>query len=351
MSRRLQDLDERFVPMLARGLRAMFGALTLRALRRRLHRPRIRRRIRLDRLRPRLHGWFAAVDASVGPGPLSALRQNVPLLGLAVVLLLAAGAAAAADRSQSSSPAAVPQPAATAALSPIPQLSPDALSPQCRLGTDLSGQATVGPRPGDDVAGYIEDRSAVLAECARLSPSVPVLAVVSLDRTATPEQVAALMPVGTVLAAYVAVPASGAVPRMLPVPPATARGASLLTALRAAYSRAASDLLTDAHARQGTASTLGAAQQSERAALLATAAADLTQQHQLEAGCACVYGLAVQADLRDLQALATRSGFRAVDGAPYGALIDGLRGRPLLPAEQERVGSAPEPAPVEVGAP
>jgi hypothetical protein len=235
---------------------------------------------------------------------------------------------------------------------PDPAAAPNALPARCPLGTDHSGIGHVGPAAGSDLAAYRERREDVLTTCARVAATVPVIAVVSLSAAVTPAQVGAVLGEVPAVAVYVQLPVPDAVPRTLPLTGVGTPGYDQLTAVRAAYSTAAAAFETDANAREGTAATLDESDAAAtRDALLATAARERLEQAQLEAGCACIYGVAVEAPLAQLQALASRPGVRLVDGAPYGTEPDGLQARPLRPTEQTSAEPGPAPTVVQIGAP
>jgi hypothetical protein len=136
---------------------------------------------------------------------------------------------------------------------PDPATAPSALAATCPLGTDPSGRAQVGPLPGTVLSAYIPRRRAVLATCANVSGDVPVVAVVSLATAQTPEQVAATLGPVTAVAEYIQIPVTGAVPYTLRLSGVDTPGSSQLAGLQAAYSGGAQSFETDANAREGTA--------------------------------------------------------------------------------------------------
>jgi hypothetical protein len=186
------------------------------------------------------------------------------------------------------------------------------------------GSVRLGPEPGDDVSAYLATLPAQLPP-----PGVQTLALVQFgDELAAPEALAAVG--GSEIAeAVLRVPLTRVQTalRFEPLEP----GVVPATALDTARQRAQMQATADAGRLAGRPRAVAAAE----AAALA------------DPGCRCVLALVVRSDRAGLQAVAARSGVRAVEAAPPDATIRELALAPLLPEQTERVDPPPDDGPVQ----
>lgn len=185
------------------------------------------------------------------------------------------------------------------------------------------GSVRLGPEPGDDVGAYLAKLPAQLP-----SPEVRTLALVQFgDELKAPEALAAVGG-SEIDEAVLRVPLTRVQTalRFETLEPGVAQATALDTARQRAQMQAAAD----AGRLTGRPRDVAAAE--------ATSLAD--------AGCRCVLALVVRSDRAGLQAVAARSGVRAVEAAPPDATIRELALAPLLPEQTERVDPPPDDGPV-----
>lgn len=272
-------------------------------------------------------------------------RRALPVLGAsALALLVAAVVVAVTVHDRGSGPAA----ASSAYHLVDPRADPQALPAGCPVGTDFAGSRTVGPAPGTAVAPYVASRRSVLERCATAAGDLPLVAVVSLAASATPDRIAPLADGVTVAALYVRVPTPGTPPWLVPLPGVGADGYDQASGITRAYPALAAALGARADARARAAATTSAGGQT-KPQLLTLAALDRAARAQLESGCACTYGLVVQAPAAALRTLGAEPGIRLVDLAPYGTQPGFTRGSPLLPSDRSEVSAGPEPTTFALG--
>lgn len=313
-ARALARWDQRALPgvaaLLARGEAALASGEA------RLGRAWGAGRERLLRARAGLTGRLAALDRSLARGGRLARLAAQPAVVLAAAAVLTAAGVAVSSAWPALAPARAP--------AAMPALAPAALP--CGLPRAVQGTAYVGPRPGASVQEFAALATAELRDCAAAAPRLVDLAVVSLDHPQRPGVLAAALGGLPVLAVFVQYGTGPA--RALPVSGAAGVPAAL-DLLADRLSAAAARLAAQA----GTVPGQGAPARRTRA-FLAGAAGDLAAQAgALRAGCACVYGVAVRADLADLAALAQRPGVRLVDPAPVGTRFGRAVLAPLTPGE------------------
>jgi hypothetical protein len=188
------------------------------------------------------------------------------------------------------------------------------------------GSVRLGPDPGDEVRAYLAKLPAQLPP-----PGVRTLALVQFgDELTAPEALAAVGG-SEIDEAVLRVPLTRVQTalRFEPLEP----GVAAATALDTARQRAQMQATADAGRLAGRPRDVAAAE----AAALA------------EPGCRCVLALVVRSDRAGLQAVAARSGVRAVEAAPPDATIPELALAPLLPEQTERVDPPPDDGPVPPG--
>lgn len=332
--RRIDKLDARWVPVLARRLR---DTLDL---------PQ-----RLPTSARELH---ALDERCTRSGALGYIRE-VPQLAFVAVALVLVAATLAALGLTGGTPA---HPDRTTGA--FGSLAPSALR-TCPLGLAADGTAYVGPATAAPLARYAAGRRRLLIQCAQNAPHALALAVVSLDGPATPDAAAALFGDTTVLQVFVTLPTAPSMPRLLPLTaagaasaaslPAGSGGPELPAAIRAAFVAAATQFADDEGLQVSQADSITSSDPILLAGkndFLSAARADRAQETALRDACRCVYGALVEATLQQLLSL-NDPGVRLVDLAPVGALPAGVTGRPLLPSERSRIGTAAPPTPVVAG--
>ena len=317
----LRDLDARLVPRFALALRqSLDGAAARRAAARSL-----------------VRSWWRQLTGPAAPGRRGPLRRLD-------------------DRYASSGPLAL--------VRDVPQLGALLVAAVFLAGTtaalalhDGDGESgatdertvprTLGPDVGTQVDAYVGASTARLADLSRESPDADHVALVSLERYLTPEQLQTLVGEVEVQRVYLRAPLPDvAAPEVVPVetPPA-----SLLLTVREVYERIAVRRAEDqrellALARSITPDT---SDESEfRAFYEEQAAAAGREAAAYRANCACVMAAVVRAPVRELVELKEMADIRAVQAARTGADLDDLDVRPLLPeVEGEVVETTPQEVP------
>ncbi|MGB8651491.1 MAG: hypothetical protein WCD35_12605 [Mycobacteriales bacterium] len=301
---KLSDLDDRFVPAVARRLTRWVEQLRVRreqarALARSLDRSSLR----------------ALDDRYTAGGPLALLRE-VPQLGFVLIgLVFLAGTATAV--SQESDRARQRLDAVT-----VPVDTPELPSP--------APDTVLGPSVGDTVAAYLRAAGLSVTEAGSGSARGSRVGLVSLTDYRTPAQVTATLRGYRVLRVFLRAKAGGKEAAQLPV---DVKG-DLLPALAAAYATTARGRLALQHSYQGYVDSLTVVTREDQQFKDLYAA--LARSTGLEArayrtGCACVYSAVVEASAPQLRALAGRPGVRAVQVAAQGLGLRQLQVLPLLP--------------------
>jgi hypothetical protein len=185
------------------------------------------------------------------------------------------------------------------------------------------GSVRLGPEPGDDVTSYLAKLPAQLPP-----PGVRTLALVQFGNELTAPEALAAVGGSEIDEAVLRVPLTRVQTalRFEPLEPGVAQA----TALDTARQRAQMQATADAGRLAGRPRDVAAA---EAAALS-------------EPGCRCTLALVVRSDRAGLQAVAARSGVRAVEAAPPDATIRELALAPLLPEQTEHVDPPPDDGPV-----
>jgi hypothetical protein len=321
----LRDLDDRYVPALARFVQRATAPLD-RFRRARPPAPVTRPRPQARPVGPapvivRLRG---VDDRYARSGPLALLR-DLPQLGyLAIGAIVLAGGATALQRSRNVD--------ARDAGDQVVDTAPGG-------GDDLpdleEGDARVGPALGDDVVSYLGDAQAELRRRAdRDDDDDHSWAVVSFVRYLDPTQLAATVkrtPPSFILFRVPPRPGTQAEPEA----PAPVKG-DVTQATVSAFARVARDKRVEAAEKERlvTETANDPAFQKEYADLAAQYKREATA---LSGGCACVFAVIVKASADDLLRLSRVAGVRTVDIGPRNAEFKDLQFRGLLPEEKVTV--------------
>lgn len=297
MSGPLSRLDQRVVPRLQRGARAVATALgwPLRLVARAEDRvaPRLVRRV--------VPAW------------------RVPALVAAIIVLLAS--AVHLQRYPDLRDGQVAQ-----ELAEDPAVGP---SEAGAIDPLTVGGRAVGPASGERLDGYVEGRTAALAE---LPDDATTVAVVSLEEYATAEDAARLVPEDLeVLQVQYRIPAEGERPQETRVDPDDV-AASVAAAVEEAAAPIAGEIVE--------VETLLASGTVEDPAFEADLERRLSElravRNLLEAAPLVVFALVVEGPVADLRALAQRDEVRLVDPAPPGADLRDVAFYGLLPEDRDR---------------
>jgi hypothetical protein len=302
----LHDLDERLVPRAAAALRGGVDA----AGRRRERAVTAVRRTVSAALDPAADGPLRRLDDRYAHrGPLALLR-DVPQLGLlvvAAVFLSGAGVALARSGTQHRADTA-------------------------RQQAEASIPTTLGPAPGSNVAAYVSTTRKRAVLVSKAAPDGMYTALVSFSRYLTPEQTRLLLgelEVKKVLA-HVHLPSA----EVLPIPVTSTLVEDVETTFSAISKRKVRDrkeFLNLASSITGT-----AADEQQYKAFYADAARTAGKEAAAYGkGCACVFAALIRGKARDLAALPSLSGVRAVDIG--GGDDDTLQLQPLLPEQKVTV--------------
>jgi hypothetical protein len=279
---------------------------------------------------------------------------------VAVAVLLVAGALAAlvvrhgsGGSSSAHPPAATPAATTSAGAGKATPGVAVAAVRGCPLPVAGAGIAYVGPAAHQDVVAYLSEQRRLLNSCADSAGGQRLLAVVSLSTAVAPEGAARIAGSGSigVLAAYALLPGD-ALARILPFDGGRRPVTASATVTGRAFAAAAAALAGDASSQEQRAAGITAtdpAQQGLKADDLAAAAADRAAAAGLAHGCACIYGLLVEAKISVLRGLAGKAGVRLVALAPPGTALDGLTPRPLMISEQDQTGTSAPPIPLPGG--
>lgn len=297
----LRDLDARVVPRAAAGLRALLDAVAD-------GRSAAADRLAHSRLR-RLDDRFAA------HGPLRLLREAPQLGLLAAALLLLTGAGVALSERDDRTEQAVAE----------------------RVGAPSLG-LVLGPPAGADAEAHLAAAEERLRD---LDPAARHLALVSLRSALTPGETGALLDrAGLGLErAYLRAEVPGRPEEVVFQTPG-----DVVTGLQQVFSATAVRKAEEQRDLLATAATLDGGSEPEREAEAryeqdaGTAGAEAAAYR---AGCACVFALVVNADVRSLVGLLDRPEVRGVEAASRGAAVAALSVRPLRPSETGTVEEDP----------
>ncbi|HVE97977.1 MAG TPA: hypothetical protein VNA12_02230 [Mycobacteriales bacterium] len=322
---RLQRLDDRLVPVLARRARSA------------AHRAQ-RARARVTHLRPsrpvRVAGGGAAPavtrlraldDRFTHRGPLGLLRELPQVGGLLLAILILVSGGAVLQRSEPRSELVAEEPT-DAASAPDPGEVPGGL---------------IGPEIGDNVPDYAGRADRRLQDRFVDDPDERSFAVISLERYLAPDEMAAVLRDVGGFRVFFRVPAKGlqtevqetAVKRLVPD-------------VLAAYQRVATQRRADIAPLLEMARTTD--DPEFKSFYAATAKSYQTEVDMLSKRCACLFGAVTVASNSTLRSLRARDGVRLVDLGPRGATFDTLTYRALLPEEQVTVTGGNE-APSDAG--
>jgi hypothetical protein len=310
---KLDDLDQRLVPRVAGALRRFVDATGAR-------RERASSTVR--------KGLSAVLDpAPTGPlrrlddryanhGPLALLR-DVPQLGvLLVAAVFLSGAGVALARSGA-----------------------DNREDTARQRAEATIPTMLGPAPGSSVAAYVAATRKRAVLVSQAAPDGMYTGLVSFSRYLTPEQTRLLLgelQVEKVLA-HVQLPTA----EVLPIPVTTTLVADVQTTFRAIAQRKVRDRQEFTNLAR---SITGTAPDEKQFKAFYLDAAKTAGQEAAAYGktCPCLFAALIRAKARDLAALPSLSGVRAVDIG--GGNVDTLQIQPLLPEQKVTVTRPVNPA-------
>ena len=305
---RLDDLDARLVPRLAAWLRSFLDAATERrhalaaALRRRGE----------ALIAPHEHGVLHRLDDRYASrGPLKLLR-DVPQLGLllvAAVFLAGTGAALALS-------------------------GPDAVRERERVEREAALPLSLGPAVGDQIDQHFSAARERAVDLSRREPDARYLALVSLNKALTPEEVGQLLQESglEVRRAYLRAPVPGEPEEIV-----FQTQGEVVAGLQKVFAETAVRKAKEQQDLLGTAKTIEAGTPEEQAFRDLYEADAKTAGQEAAAyrtGCACVFALVVEAEAAELAELPALPVVRGVELAPRGVELAALDVRPLKPSEQ-----------------
>ena len=302
----LRNLDDQLVPRLAALLRSFLDAASTR----------------LAAVRTRAETWLTGGgalrrldDRFASTGPLKLLR-DVPQLGVLVVAaVFLAGTGAA-----------------------LTLRSPENVRVRQAQQGEASGSLTLGPAVGAQIdPHFVEARERAL-DLSRRDPDGRYLALVSLNKALTPEEVGELVEESEmqVERAYLRAPVKGDPEVIVFQSPG-----DVVAGLQRVFSEIAERKAKEQQDLLGTARTIEGATPEEEAFRQLYEADARTAAEEAAAyrtGCACVFALVVEAEARELAELPALPVVRGVEVAPRGVELSALDVRPLKPEEQGVVG-------------
>jgi hypothetical protein len=310
----LRDLDARLVPRLAAALRTLLDGTTARVAR---GGSSLRRRGSALLAPPGGGALRRLDDRYASSGPLKLLR-DVPQLGVLVVAaLFLAGTGAAL------------------ALS-----GPEAVRERQEAEREAELPLTLGPAVGDQIDEHFAAARERAVELARREPGTVHLALVSLNKGLTPEEVDTLLEESglQVRRAYLRADVQGdpeVVTVELPDPD------DPQPVLRTVFAQTATRKATEQEELLSQAATIEPGTPEEEAFRdLYRADARLAglEAAAYRTGCACVFALVVEAEVGELAELPALPVVRGVEVGPRGVELRALEVRPLPPSEQGVVG-------------
>ena len=316
---KLRDLDTELVPRVAALLRELLDGA---AERRATARESLRRRAD-ELLTPRQDGVLHRLDERyASTGPLKLVRE-VPQLGiLAVAAVFLAGTGAAL------------------ALS-----GPEAVREREQAQREAALPLALGPGVGDRIDEHFAAARERAVDLSRRDPEASYLALVSLNKALTPEQVGELLEESglEVRRAYLRAPVEGEPEEIVFQTPG-----EVVPGLERVFTETAARKAKEQQDLLATAKTIEAGTPEEKAFRDLYEADARTAGQEAAAyrtGCACVFALVVEAEARELAELPALPVVRGVELAPRGAELSSLDVRPLEPREQGVVGPPSSRAP------
>ena len=303
---RLRDLDAQLVPRLAALLRSFLDAVTGRGG------SVVARASR--RSEALLQGGGALQrldDRFASTGPLKLLR-DVPQLGVLVIAVLFLAGTGTALSLRGPESVRVRQAAEREAQLPM----------------------SLGPQVGVEIDAHFAEARERIVELSRRNPEDRYLALVSLNKGLTPEEVGELLEESglEVTRAYLRAPVPGEPEEIVFQTPG-----DVVVGLRSVFSQTAARKAQEQQDLLGTARTIESGTPEEEAfRRLYEADARIAGQEAAayRAGCACVFSLVVEAEAADLAELLALPIVRGVEAAPRGADLSELDISPLAPTEQ-----------------
>lgn len=304
----LRDLDARLVPRVAAWLRSVLDG----AASRRESAAEAARRRGQDLITPHEHGLLHRLDERyASSGPLKLLR-DVPQLGLllvASVFLAGAGVALALS-------------------------GPEAVRERQQAEREASLPLTLGPGVGDEIDAHFAAARERAVDLSRRDPDARYLALISLNKALTPEEVGELL-AGSgleVRRAYLRAPVPGEPEEIVFESPG-----EVVAALQRVFSEIATRKAEEQQDLIGTAKTIEVGSPQEQAFRDLYEADAKTSGEEAAAyrtGCACVFALVLEAEAAELAELPALPVVRGVELAPRGVELAALDVRPLKPSEQ-----------------
>lgn len=249
-------------------------------------------------------------DRFASKGPLKLMR-DVPQLGvLLIAAMFLAGTAAA-----------------------LSLRAPESVRVRQAAEQEASLPLSLGPAVGAEIDPHFAVARERVVELNRRTPDDRYLALVSLNKGLTPDDVAELLEESEleVVQAYLRAPIAGDPEQIVfQTPDDVAAG------LRQVFSETAGRKAKEQQDLLATARTIEAGTPEEEAfRLLYESDARLAGQEAAayRTACACVFALVVEAEARALAELLALPVVRGVEAAPRGAALSGLDVRPLSPTE------------------
>ena len=304
----LRDLDARLVPRMAAALRSFLDG----AHARREAAAEAARNRGSAIVAPHQHGLLRRLDDRyASSGPLKLLR-DVPQLGLLIVasvFLAASGAALALS-------------------------GPDSVRERQAAEQEASLPLTLGPAVGDEIDPHFAAARERAVELSRSDPDASHLALVSLNKGLTPQEVGELAEESglEVRRAYLRAPIEGDPEEIVFQAPG-----ELVSGLQQVFAQVAARKAKEQQDLLGTAKTIsaGTPEEQEFRELYESDARLAAQEAAAYRGdCACVFALVVDGEVRELAELPALPVVRGVEVARRGAELGSLDVRPLAPTEQ-----------------
>ena len=302
----LKDLDAKLVPRLAAALRSFVDGVTGRGT---------STAARVSRKSEALLQGGGALrrldDRFASSGPLKLLR-DVPQLGVLVIaVLFLAGTGAA-----------------------LSLRGPESVRVREAAEREAQLPLSLGPPVGADIDAYFAAARERIVDLSRRDPDDRYLALVSLNKGLTPEEVGELLEESglEVTRAYLRAPVPGEPEQITFQTPG-----DVVAGLQAVFSQTAARKAEEQQELLSTARTIEPGTPEEEAfRRLYEADARIAGQEATayRTGCACVFALVVEADVAALAELLALPVVRGVEAAPRGAELSALEVRPLPPTQQ-----------------
>ena len=302
----LKDLDSQLVPRLAALLRSFLDAITGRGS------SAVAKASRRSEALLQGGGALRRLDDRfASSGPLKLLR-DVPQLGVLVIAVLFLAGTGTALSLRGPESVRVRQAAEREAQLPM----------------------SLGPQVGAEIDAHFAEARERIVELSRRDPEDRYLALVSLNKGLTPEEVGELLEESglEVARAYLRAPVPGEPEEIVFQTPG-----DVVAGLRQVFSETAARKAQEQQDLLGTARTIEAGTPEEEAfRRLYEADARIAGQEAAayRAGCACVFALVVEAEIAALAELLALPIVRGVEAAPRTADLSELDISPLSPTEQ-----------------